>query len=409
VTGAAPTETRHIGTLDGVRAVAAYGVIATHAGFNSGRSLDNGPFAPLLARLDFGVTLFFLLSGFLLFRPFAVAALTNTPGPRVGSFWWRRFLRIAPAYWLTIVVVLGVLTTQQPTTRGEWRSYLLLTQTYDGHNIDSSLTRMWTLATEIGFYAALPLLAIAARRLGSRRPQAGQLGLVAALGVGALAASLINQAIAGDYSAGRLWLPVYLDWFGLGMLLAIASIPVDHPARLVVTLRELARAPGTCWIFGALLFWISTLPIAGPRNLLAASWWEFASKHYLYGAAAFFFLLPVALGSAGWIRRLLGNRFMSWLGAISYGVYLWHLPLLIAIQHWLGWHTFGGHFLELFVLTTLAATAAAAASWYLLERPLLRRLSRPWRRPDRPRREGHQPQRNQAEQLDAGASGERVG
>ena len=64
-----------------MRALAAYGVLATHAGFNTGRSLDAGPFAPLLARLDFGVTVFFLLSGFLLYRPFALAALTGRPAP----------------------------------------------------------------------------------------------------------------------------------------------------------------------------------------------------------------------------------------------------------------------------------------------------------------------------------------
>ena len=66
--------------LDGMRALAAYGVLATHAGFNTGRSLDSGPFAPLLARLDFGVTVFFLLSGFLLYRPFAASAMAGTRG-----------------------------------------------------------------------------------------------------------------------------------------------------------------------------------------------------------------------------------------------------------------------------------------------------------------------------------------
>jgi peptidoglycan/LPS O-acetylase OafA/YrhL len=407
MTVSTPATTRHIGTLDGVRAIAAYGVIATHAGFNSGRSLDNGPFAPFLARLDFGVTLFFLLSGFLLFRPFAVAALDDTPGPRIGSFWWRRFLRIAPAYWLVIVVVLGVLTVQK-TTWAEWRSYLLLTQTYDGQNLDSSLPQMWTLATEIGFYAALPLLALAARRLGRRRPLAGQLALVAAMAAGALAANLVTHAVSGDYSVGMLWLPAYLDWFALGMLLAILSAAAHPLPRPLAALREMASAPGTCWALGVLLFWISTLPLAGPRSLIAASAWEWTIKHYLYGAAALFLLLPVALGSTPWIRRVLGNPAMSWLGAISYGVYLWHLPLLIALQRWLGWRTFSGHFMELFVLTALTSTAAAAASWYLLERPLLHRFSKPWRRGARQRRQD-EAQAEQREQLDAGAAGERIG
>jgi peptidoglycan/LPS O-acetylase OafA/YrhL len=199
-----------------------------------------------------------------------------------------------------------------------------------------------------------------------------------------------------------------LDWFALGMLLAIASVAAPKASRAIDALREMASAPGTCWVLGALVFWIATLPVAGPRNLIAPSAWEWTIKHYLYGAAAFVFLLPVMLGSSPVMRRLLGNPVMSWLGAISYGVYLWHLPLLIAIQRWLGWPTFGGHFVELFVLTSLAATGAAALSWYLLERPLLRRFSRPWRGGGRQRREQQQ-DTEQAEQLDASAAGQRMG
>src|SRR3954464_11053371 len=91
---------RHIRSLDGMRALAAFGVVATHAGFNSGRSLDDGPFAPFLARWDFGVTVFFLLSGFLLYQPFVGAALGIDPPPSIPRFYLRRCLRIFPAYWI---------------------------------------------------------------------------------------------------------------------------------------------------------------------------------------------------------------------------------------------------------------------------------------------------------------------
>jgi peptidoglycan/LPS O-acetylase OafA/YrhL len=402
---AATSAPRHVPTLDGVRAVAAYGVIATHVGFNTGRSLDNGPFAPFLARLDFGVTLFFLLSGFLLFRPFAAAAITGAPGPRIGSFWWRRALRIAPAYWLVVVVTLGVLTTRHATA-GDWRSYLLLTQTYDSHNVDSSLTQMWTLAVEVSFYAALPLLAVLTRRISHRDQLSGHLLLLGTMVVLALFANVLAHYQDGDVSAQLLWLPANLDWFALGMLLSVASCAAEGK-RWVTTLRLWASAPGTCWIIGALLFWMSTLPLAGPRNLLPTTTWEWTIKHYLYGAAAFAFMLPVVLGSAQWMRKLLGNPVASWLGTISYGVYLWHLGLLIAIQRAMGWKSFGGHFVGLYVLSASAATVAAAASWYLFERPLLRRFSRPWR-PIRRRSEQNHGNREQADPLDAGSVGQRM-
>ena len=400
-------ERRHVGTLDGVRAVAAYGVIATHTGFQSGRSLDSGTFAPFLARLEFGVTLFFLLSGFLLYRPFLLASLQGRPHPHWGSFWWRRLLRIAPAYWLVIVVVLGAMTAQM-VTGAEWRDYLLLIQIYHHGRADSSLSQMWTLAVEISFYAALPLLAWLATRLSFGRPLRAHLALVGGVAAVALTSNLVIHAHHLS-SPALQWLPTYADWFALGMLLAILSAaPVTAPPWMA-SLRAVAAAPGTCWIAGALLYWLSTLPMAGPRNLLPSTAWEWTTRHYLYGLAAFCFLLPVMLGSSDWVRQLLGNRVMRFLGTISYGVYLWHLPLLIGIARWMDWGVFQGHFVPLYLLTTLSATAAATLSWYLLERPLLRRFSRPWRTAAASRGEDGPGDREQGEHLQHGAAREHVG
>jgi peptidoglycan/LPS O-acetylase OafA/YrhL len=400
--------TGHVGGLDGARAVAAYGVIATHVGFNTGRSLDDRPLAPFLARLDFGVTIFFLLSGFLLFRPFATAAMSGQAAPRLGAFWWRRALRILPAYWIVVVVTLAVLSYRH-ATGGDWWSYLLMIQTYNGHDVDASLVQMWTLVVEIAFYAALPLLAALPRVMPRRlTPVRRQLVLLVAMALVALSSNIVWHTVGGP-GAAQLWLPTYLDWFALGMFLAVASCLVPGHARWRRVLGDWADAPGTCWIAGALLFWISTLPLGGPRNLIPATAWEWTIKHYLYGAAAFFFLLPVMLGSErAWSQRVLSHRFSRWLGEISYGVYLWHLPFLIFIQRRIGWPVFGGHFIELFALTSLSATAAAAVSYYLIERPLLRRYSRSWR-PGRQQRGNDQGDRDEAQQLHPAGTGQRSG
>jgi peptidoglycan/LPS O-acetylase OafA/YrhL len=395
----------HVGGLDGARAIAAYGVIATHAGFVSGRSLDHRPLAPFLARLDFGVTLFFLLSGFLLFRPFAAAAMSARPAPRIGSFWWRRALRILPAYWLAVAATLGALSYRHATS-GDWWSYLLMIHTYNGHDLDSSLSQMWTLVVEIAFYAALPLLAALPRVL----PQAvtavrRQVALLIGMLLVAIASNILGHT-AFRHTAFLLWLPTYLDWFALGMFLAVASCLSPAHARWRRVLGEWAASPGTCWIAGALVFWIATLPLSGPYNLIPATTWEWTIKHYLYGCAAFLFLLPLMLGGdRTWAQRLLGNRVARRLGEISYGVYLWHLPLLIFIQHRAHWPLFGGHFAALFALTSLTATAAAAASYYLFERPLLRKYSRPWRR-GRQQRDHEHDHRDETQQLHPAAVGE---
>ena len=380
-----PELRRHLDALDGMRALAAFGVLATHAGFNSGRSLDAGPFAPFLARLDFGVTVFFLLSGFLLYRPFALAALADTSAPAVGRFYLRRALRILPAYWLAVLGTLFLLSNRTPS-RADVLSYLTLTQTCNHHNLDPSLTQMWTLAVEISFYALLPVLAWLARgRGGQGAERALRRQLVMLAGLVAVAIAADCYAHAGNHDQRSLiWLPANLDWFAAGMLLAVLSaVPAGTRTarRLLARLHELAGAAGSCWLVAALLFWLATLPLAGARDLTVPTGWEWTFKHWLYTFAAAALLLPLMFGNGGRIGRALASRPMRLLGELSYGIYLWHLGLLLAIQRWLGQHTFGGHFGELFWLTAVAATAVAAVSWFGIERRLLR-LGRPVSRVD---------------------------
>lgn len=364
---------RHLRTLDGVRAVAAFAVIATHAGYASGDSLRSGPLAAVVSRLTFGVTLFFLLSGFLLYGPFVRAIAANLPRPATGRFYWRRTLRILPAYWLALALTLSLLSTRV-TSRGDWLSYLSLTQTYTGRYLDPALNQTWTLVVEVSFYAALPLLAAAARLLARRLSWvSAQLYLMAALAVVALGWDMTVRARWGSGTVAQLWLPAYLDWFALGMLLAVAATaPAGHRWR--DTLYQWSRVPGTCWLAGVLLFWLATTSLAGPRDLTPDTGWEWIFQHYLYGGAAFFFLLPLMLGADGWHARVLGSGPLAWLGRVSYGIYLWHLGLLLALQRWLGWPTFGGHGVVLFLATSIIATAVATGSWLLVEQPLLRRL-----------------------------------
>jgi peptidoglycan/LPS O-acetylase OafA/YrhL len=380
-----PELRRHFDALDGMRALAAYGVLATHAGFNSGRSLDAGPFAPFLARLDFGVTVFFLLSGFLLYRPFALAALADRPAPRVGRFYLRRALRILPAYWLAVLGTLFLLSDRTPS-RSDVLSYLTLTQTYNHHNLDPSLTQMWTLAVEISFYAILPGLAWLARSRrwhGVEQALRRQLTVLAGMVAVAIAADCYAHT-GGHDQRSLIWLPANLDWFAAGMLLAVlSSVPAGARTgrRLVARLHELATAAGSCWLVAVLLFWLAALPLAGPRDLTVPTGWEWSIKHWLYAFAAAALLLPLIFGDGGRIGAVLASRPMRLLGELSYGVYLWHLGLLLAIQRWLGLHTFGGHFGELFWLAGAAATAVAALSWFGIERRLLR-LGRPVSRLD---------------------------
>lgn len=373
---------RQYPALDGVRAIAALAVIGTHVGFASGRSVDNGPLSGLLARLDFGVTLFFLLSGFVIYRPFARAALAGATRPATGPFYARRLARILPAYWVVVIVTLAGLSlrTARPA---DWFAYLTLTQTYTGHNLDPSLTQMWTLSVELCFYAVVPLLAAVGLRMGrgSWTPAQRQLRAIAALFLISAVANLVGNETSARLHDSLIWLPANLDWFALGMFLAVVSaLPPGRPQRWVATVREVATNGGTCWVLGGLILWIATLPIAGSRSLVLPTGWEWTIKHYLYAVAALVLLLPLTVGPEPGFAGFLRRGPLRHLGTISYGIYLWHLPILIALQHLLGYRTFGGHFWSLFLGTVALTLAAATASWLLIEKPLLRAVQRRQRR-----------------------------
>ena len=95
--------------MDGYRALAALAVLLAHVALLSGIVRTNTAFGPYLARADVGVSVFFLLSGFLLYRPFVAARLAGRPSGSLGGYVRRRALRILPAYWFALTIVAFVL------------------------------------------------------------------------------------------------------------------------------------------------------------------------------------------------------------------------------------------------------------------------------------------------------------
>src|SRR3954452_12960796 len=91
--------------VDGLRAVAALLVIVHHAGIYAVLGGTDSVLRPYVARLDVGVAIFFLISGFLLYRPFVRARFRSIGAPRPLAYGWRRFLRIVPAYWVALTVI----------------------------------------------------------------------------------------------------------------------------------------------------------------------------------------------------------------------------------------------------------------------------------------------------------------
>jgi hypothetical protein len=180
------------------------------------------------------------------------------------------------------------------------------------------------------------------------------------------------------------WLPAYFDWFALGMVLASlpAAASVDAWPRLRRLADELAMAPGTCWIIAAILFALSMTPVAGPYSLETATTSQWLAKHLLYGATAFFMLLPlVTPGDAQHpLRAVLADRRVRWLGEISYSIFLFHLVLMFTLVDRLHLQLFRGGFSTLFPLTVVAAVVVAWLSYRLIEKPVQSYVRRRTRR-----------------------------
>jgi peptidoglycan/LPS O-acetylase OafA/YrhL len=205
--------------------------------------------------------------------------------------------------------------------------------------------------------------------------------------------SVIGHALAHSANPGGTFantLPGTFLWFALGMGLAVASA-VWHrrpDGEVPLFVRVVRQRSWLAWAaaFAAL---VVTTRVGLPRTyppLYTELRWNL--EYVLYAAIAFFFVLPAVFGDdrGGWPRAVLAWKPLAWLGLISYGIFLWHLPLAEQFTDHLP------HSYALVTLTTAAAAiACATASYYLVEKPLLRFKDPKSRRRERARRAAVQP------------------
>ncbi|MDX6697507.1 MAG: hypothetical protein QOE65_904 [Solirubrobacteraceae bacterium] len=363
--------------FDSLRGLAALAIVLTHVGLASGGNY-NELYGPLTARLDIGVAMFFVLSGFLLYRPFVAARLEGRPAPRLRDYARRRVLRIIPAYWvaLTLLTIWPGLAFTGPRP-----IYYLLGQSYDLNWSLGGLGQAWSLDVEAAFYVLLPFYAMALAfltRRGSRvRTMRIELAVLALL---ALASIAVRTWVHHTNShAFLLFTPAgTFYWFTLGMGTAVVSSALAGRERMPAAVRLVERRPLVPWVAGAALFAVMAYGFGLPRGLVGyPSGPAYLGEHLFYGLVSLLFVLPAVWGDqrGGLPRRLLALRPVAWLGLVSYGLFLWHARFVswVTDQHvgnWLPWP-------QLTILVMLACVLAislplAAASYYLVERPILR-------------------------------------
>ena len=397
------------GYLDGARGVAITAVVVIHVWGFSGRPkfvvLGHGTDF-IFARLGWGVDLFFLLSGFLLSRPWFTAELAGRPGPSLKKYFGRRAARLVPGYYVSIAVLLALLvplgavrTDSLVGSIGLWNigPHLLFLQNalpLSSSDFNGMNGVYWTLTMEFLFYLTLPL----AVRLfmGGRAVVMPLLGLLVSevwiylclhsmgglvrLYVGAAAAPNGNKvSVAPSESYMRPLLanqfPTWCFVFALGI--ALARLVVRYRAGALHS-RLLDPRFALAAVFVGAAGMVYVCHRVTKDNVLHPA----SNLPYYYGHTGFALSLAMIVFGLTfgprWLRRPLESLPVRYLGWVSYGVYLYHLLVLRCLFDMtsLRQHSEVTQFLVGLLLTAAIAVPLATLSWLVIERPFLQRHRR---------------------------------
>ena len=336
--------------LTGVRALAAILVLTTHAAYTTGK-YTHGYLGVVYSRMEIGVPIFFVLSGFLLFGPWVRAAAAGTAAPSLSRYARHRVRRIMPAYAVTVLAAYLIYHFRDAgpnpghSFNGLLRN-LTLTQIYtDSYlysHLHQGLTQMWSLAVEVAFYLVLPGLAYLLLVLLCRRRWRPGLLLVGLAGLALISPAWMVVVHETDVlpDGAPLWLPGYLAWFIGGMMLTVlAAMGVRSYWFIAVPLA-------------AVCYFIAATPIAGEPTTSPTGLAQAVVKIAFYAVIATLVVAPLALGDRGCYTRLLASRPMVWLGEISYEIFLVHLIVMeLAMVEVLHWRVYTGSMPVLFIVT----------------------------------------------------------
>lgn len=336
----------HSQYLDGIRGLAALSIVVLHTWLYADPETKGGFFDLAFHELRLGLICFFVLSGYLLYRGFI-----KERAPDTKQYFKRRFYRILPAYYVSMVgafIIMGLVAPERLPEAVYWPVFLVFGQNFFDATVGTVNPPTWTLAIEMSFYIVLPFIGYCALRLA--RTLGGQIlipvGLLA-FGVG------FNYWFASQGTMPRVLvfsLPTMIYYFAAGMAAAV----VQRYCRVAI-------APALYLIGGAAFI---SLNIYLHQN--ADPIWIKTFRD-----------LPAALGFALIILSLpkkreagRGWQTLAFFGLTSYGMYLWHMPILIALSNL----SLLPESVPLALLIALPLSCLfGALSWYWVEKPFIER------------------------------------
>ncbi len=368
--------------LDSLRGLSTILIVVYHISFVSGHTVAHANSSgAYIDRLNIGVAIFFVLSGFLIFRPFAHSLIHGSPLPKTRNYYLKRASRILPGYWLALFVLAGLDALTIVNTSGFIRNVFIV-HPFTEHNVFTGIAQAWTLSVELSFYLVVPVFAYIFFRQSRR-----QIGLVSVatllkalsvLFLGAYAFRLsIHQTDFWFLKTAHIWLPSHMDTLALGMGLAVLVEAPTSSETLSKVRIFLANHTGA-FVLSSVFVWLISANINMSIGLVVPDFKTDLLRHFLYSIASVLLVAPFCVESQSRLVKAMSFRLFTWLGTISYGIYLWHMAFLDGnfADKYMPYTENDGQVLLRFLVVLPASIAIASLSYYVLERPIMRTVNR---------------------------------
>jgi len=341
------TKLKYLPNLDGLRAIAAFAVIVAH--FFKVKTLVDFPILSTIAQQGHsGVSLFFVLSGFVITRILLQSVNENN---YFKNFYGRRTLRIFPLYYFALICYnyIPYLMNTEPLEpfNKRWYHYLYLQNFARTFNWDfEGPGHFWSLAVEEHFYLIWPALVYLAFTKNKNR-------LLLVSGVLVVFSFVLRYVMLKDGYEINVFTFTRLDQLALGCILAI----LEFKGVLIKKNN---------WIFLSLIFiGFVTVALCGKLDYFNLNLF----KHNAYGCL-YFGIIAICISNQTktWYNWFLTSTIVQYLGKVSYGIYVWHILAILFVKTYL----VSINLIVDFVIVCIITVIMATISFYLIEKKFLK-------------------------------------